>query len=136
MGMRRPRVPPDQLPPVSLGTMLKDLRSTLALVWEANPLQTVLIATLSIVQALLPAVVPLDLDQPNSGHEKRRSEHSAEKPGALPLQRIKRIRTRQDRVDGEDGVGRRRQDLPFRVGRRCGINKSDRKIRRQTELTR
>ena len=55
MGMRSPRLTPDQLPPVSPATMLRDLRATLTLVWEANPLQTVLIATLSIVQALLPA---------------------------------------------------------------------------------
>ncbi len=55
MGMRAPRLQPEQLPPVSPATMLRDLRSTLALVWEANPAQTLLIATLSIVQALLPA---------------------------------------------------------------------------------
>lgn len=53
--MRAPRQTPDQLPPVSLRVMLGDLRATLGLVWEANPAQTVLIATLSIVQALLPA---------------------------------------------------------------------------------
>ncbi len=35
--------------------MFKDLRATLSLVWEANPQQTVLIAVLSVVQALLPA---------------------------------------------------------------------------------
>src|SRR5690606_15807919 len=34
---------------------LRDLGATLGLVWEANRLQTVLIATLSVVQALLPA---------------------------------------------------------------------------------
>src|SRR5690606_42001228 len=55
MGMRAPRVPPDQLPPVSPRLMLRDLGATLGLVWEANRLQTVLIATLSVVQALLPA---------------------------------------------------------------------------------
>src|SRR5690554_5610020 len=55
MGMRSPRPTPDQLPPVSPATMLRDLRSTLSLVWEANPLQTLLIAALSVVQALLPA---------------------------------------------------------------------------------
>lgn len=55
MGMRSPRLQPDQLPPVSPATMLRDLRATLGLVWEANPLQTLLIAVLSIVQALLPA---------------------------------------------------------------------------------
>src|SRR5690606_5208224 len=52
---RAPRVPADQLPPVSWRVMLRDLGATLALVWEANKLQTLLIASLSIVQALLPA---------------------------------------------------------------------------------
>ncbi len=53
--MRPPRVQPDQLPPVSPRLMLKDLGATLGLVWEANPLQTLGIATLSVLQALLPA---------------------------------------------------------------------------------
>ncbi len=54
--MRRgPSVPVDQLPPVSWRVMLRDLRATVGLVWQAGRGPTTLIAILSVVQALLPA---------------------------------------------------------------------------------
>lgn len=56
MSMRRgPSVPVDQLPPVSLKVLLRDLRATVGLVWQAGKGPTLLIAFLSVVQALLPA---------------------------------------------------------------------------------
>ena len=48
-------MPVDQLPPVSWRVLLSDLRATVALVWHAGPRSTLLIAILSVVQALLPA---------------------------------------------------------------------------------
>lgn len=54
----QPPRPPRQAPTAANGwrTQLRDLRSTVALVWAANAWQTVVVAAASLVQAFVPAV--------------------------------------------------------------------------------
>ncbi len=51
----RPRFEPGKAAPVSWRTHLRDLSSTLALVWRSSPSQTLLIAVVSLVTAFVPA---------------------------------------------------------------------------------
>jgi ATP-binding cassette, subfamily B, bacterial len=50
----RPRFEPKAMPSVSWQSNVRDLVTTLGLVWQANPLQTSLIGLLSLVQAFVP----------------------------------------------------------------------------------